>query len=390
MARRTNKLLTREREIELASSIENAQRTLAETVTGSMPALRALCQVLEQAKQGPAEAAELFLGIGDDWSEAEQALDDLLTAGRRLQSQKPPTEEQAVARATIVRALSQVRLSRHAIDRVVGELEARLQSVRKGSEALGRTIATLRTCQETYENAKAAFVRANMGLVFAMANKRTHPNLSLYDLVQEGSMGLMRAIDKFDHRRGIKFVTYAGWWIRHAINRALSDQARTIRIPVHMLDARYRVRRVAEQLRRGAVPEPTDAELAQRAGISLDKVKMLASLPPEPMSLDAPVFDDGEGRLADVIPDRGSSSPIDLIAATQAQVRLRRLLKSLTPREEEVIRLRFGIDRPDALALEEIGQRFAVSRERIRQIEAEALDKLHRHATSEQLDSLLS
>jgi RNA polymerase primary sigma factor len=313
-----------------------------------------------------------------------------LTGVRHLQSLEGPGHERSQTRAAVIQALSRVRLSRQAVDQVIGELEARLRTRRMGRKAIASAISTLRGCRETYESAKAALVGANMGLVFMLANKRTHPGLSLYDLVQEGSMGLMRAVDRFDHRRGIRFVTYAGWWIRHAINRALSDQARTIRIPVHMLDARYRVRRVAEQLSQRAGPEPTDAELARRSGLSLDKVRMLASIPPEPMSLDAPLFEGGDGRLADVIPDREGASPVDFVSATQAQVHLRQLLKTLTPREEEVIRLRFGIDRPEPLALEEVGRKFAVSRERIRQIEAGALDKLYQRAASERLDSLLS
>jgi RNA polymerase primary sigma factor len=269
---------------------------------------------------------------------------------------------------------------------LIGELQTR----RTGNAAITKTISTLNACRQTYERAKATFVEANMGLVFSLANKRAHPGLSLHDLVQEGSMGLMRAVDRFDHRRGIRFSTYASWWIRHGINRALSDQARTIRIPVHMLDARYRVRRATEQLSRRGGPAPTAAELASRTGLPVDKVELLASIPPEPASLDAPLFEGGEGKLADAIADRSASSPLDAVATVQAQVRLRRLLETLTPREEEVIRLRFGIDRPEPLALEEVGRKFHISRERIRQIEAIALGKLYQRATSEKLDSLLT
>lgn len=388
--RETSAVLTRKGEIELARRIENAQRGLAEAVAGSLPALQALRSVIAQAKQGPADAAQLFLGFGEDWAEAERALDELLTTVRRLQTRQDPGTQREEARAALVRDLLSARLSRQAVDRLVRELEARRQTPRRGQSALTKTISTLSTCRETYESAKAALVRANMGLVFTMANRRTHPGLSVFDLVQEGSIGLMRAVDRFDHRRGFKFGTYAGWWIRHAINRALSDYARTIRVPVHMLDAQFKVRRVSEQFRQQTGRDPTAAELSQRTGLPLEKVDIAVTIPPEPISLDAPLFEGGEGRLADVIPDGAASSPIDTLSSEQARVRLRRLLETLTPREEEVIRLRFGIDRPETLTLEEVGRKFAVSRERIRQVEAEALGKLHQRAASEKLDSLLA
>ncbi len=385
--RETTATLSREAEIELAQRIESARLRLAQTVARSPAALRAFRGLLEHAKQGQAEAAQLFLGFGEDWNETERAIDGLLATVQRLQARKEPGSRRKEGRAELVRTLIEARPSRQAVDWLVGALGARLQT--QGHGALAKTIATLTSCRETYEDAKAALVRANMGLVFSMAHKRSEMGLATPDLVQEGSMGLMRAVDKFDHRRGIKFGTYAGWWIRHAINRALSDSARTIRIPVHVLDTRYKVRRAAQEFSQQTGREPTEAELSLRTGLSREKVGMLATIPREPKSLDAPIWEDGEGRLGDQIPDR-ESSPVDAISAKQAQARLRLLLKTLTPREEEVIRLRFGIDCPEPLALEEVGQKFALSRERIRQIEAEALGKLHRRAANEQLDSLLA
>jgi RNA polymerase primary sigma factor len=375
--------------MELARGIEAAQRGLAEALVRSTDALRALRGVIEQAKQGPADALQFFLGIGDDWDEGQPVLDDLSTVVSRLEALRSSSEQREEARAQLMRALPLVRLSRQAMARVVGELEARLRTRVHGRSALLKTIATLTSCRQSYESAKGALVRANMGLVFTMANKRSHPGLSLHDLVQEGTMGLMRAVDRFDHRRDIKLGTYAGWWIRHAINRALSDYARTIRIPVHTLDDQYKLRRAAQQFSQRNGREPTELELSTRTGLSPEKVGVVLSIPREPMSLEAPLWEDGDRRLADLIPDRDASSPIDDISGKQAQQRLRRLIESLAPREAEVIRLRFGIDCPEPLTLEEVGRKYRLSRERVRQIESEALGKLHRRAASEKLDSLL-
>jgi RNA polymerase primary sigma factor len=390
MTREANNILPRSRELELAESIEIAHHQLAEAIADSSPALRALCVAIKQAKRSPADAAQLFLGLGDDWAEAGRTLDDLLIAVRCLLPKKGSGSQPTDARAARVDALLRARPSHQAIDRLLSELEARLLEQLEGHPSLTRTISTLKSCRATYESAKAALVRANMGLVFTMANNRSHPGLALSDLVQEGTLGLMRAVDRFDHRRGIKFGTYAGWWIRHALNRALSDYARTIRLPVHLLDARYKVRRAAEQFRQQTGSEPTDADLSKQTGLPLKKIGIVTSAPCEPISLDAPMGEDGEGQLGAMIPDTSGGSPIDAIAAKQAEARVRELLKTLTPREEEVIRLRFGIDCPEPLRLEDVGQRFALSRERARQIEAGALRKLHWRAATEQLDSLLA
>ncbi|HKY36780.1 MAG TPA: sigma factor, partial [Polyangiaceae bacterium] len=208
--RESSAVLTRNGEIELARSIENAQRGLAEAVAGSPAALQALRGVLAQAKQDSADAAQLFLGFGEDWAEAQRTLDELLSTVRCLQARREPGGQREEARAALVRDLLTARLSGQAVDRLVQALEARMQMRGRGQGALATTISALRDCRKTYESAKAALVRANMGLVFTMANRRTHPGLSVFDLVQEGSIGLMRAVDRFDHRRGFKFGTYAG------------------------------------------------------------------------------------------------------------------------------------------------------------------------------------
>jgi RNA polymerase primary sigma factor len=386
----TTRILSRSREIELARSIEGALLEQAGEIAGSPEAMRALGNVLEQAKRGPDAAAELFLGFGSDWIETESALEQLTAIVLRMEQRKdsgPPHDE---VRAEFVSALLRARLSRQGVEQLVRELRARSQTRRRGQATLSRTISTLARCREAYDRAKATLVQANLGLVFSMANRRSHPGLSLEDLVQEGTMGLMRAVDGFDHRRGIKFGTYAAWWIRHAINRALSDYARTIRVPVHVLDAHFKLRRAAQQLVQQNGREPTEAELSKQTGLSPEKIGLVASIPPEPMSLDAPMWEDGDARLGDVLPDLTASSPLEGLSTKQAQLRLRHLLKALTPREEEVIRLRFGIDCPESQRLEQVGRQFGLSRERIRQIEATALSKLHRRAASEELDSLMT
>jgi RNA polymerase primary sigma factor len=382
--REPSKVLSRNREVEVAESIQAALGEQAKAIAGSAAGRSALGELLERAKRGPDEASALFLGLGDDWGATERGLDELQTALQHARSR-----DNSASRNALVTALLRTRLSRQGIDLLLRELDSWPSSHGRGRSAV-TTASTLRRCRQIYESAKTELVRSNMGLVFTMASKRSHPGLSLHDLVQEGTIGLMHAVDRFDHRRGIRLATYAGWWIRHAMNRALSDYARTIRLPVHLIDTRFKVRRAARQFAQESGREPTEAELAERSGLPQAVVGKLASVPREPMSLDAPLRHDGESRLADVIPDRVGESPIEAISSRQAQLRLRRLLKKLTPREQEVIRLRFGIDRGEPLQLAEVGRKFALSRERIRQIEAEALDKLLLHASREQLHALLT
>jgi RNA polymerase primary sigma factor len=228
-----------------------------------------------------------------------------------------------------------------------------------------------------------------MGLVIWIANKKKNAGLPLNDLIQEGTMGLMRAVEKFDYRRGLRFNTYAIWWVRQAVNRALSDQSRTIRIPVHQLETRLKVAGIARAFAHEHGRDPTDSELARAAGLPLVKIRTLASVPKEPLSMETPTGDEGDARLGDFVAGPESRSALDQISQKDLEQRLRRLLGGLSPRHAEILKLRFGIDHSEALTLNEIGERLSLSRERIRQLEVEALAKLRGRAAEEDLRSLI-
>ena len=266
------------------------------------------------------------------------------------------------------------------------EFETRIQA---SAMELRRSYQNIVSGEDSAEIAKRELIEANLRLVVSIAKKYTNRGLQFLDLIQEGNIGLMKAVDKFEYRRGYKFSTYATWWIRQAITRAIADQARTIRIPVHMIETINKLIRTSRQLVQEYGREPTSEEIAKRMEIPVAKVRKVLKIAQEPISLETPIGEEEDSHLGDFIEDRGVISPAEAVININLKEQTESVLKTLTPREEKVIKMRFGLDDGSEHTLEEVGQSFAVTRERIRQIEAKALRKLRHPSRSRKLRAFL-